>query len=84
MERKAKGEGKHWEVDDAPRPFVDVLKKAIVGFEVEITRLEGRWKMSQEMKEGDREGVVEGLRGTGTEVGIDVARVVEERGKLKV
>lgn len=33
-----------WSVDDAPRAYTDALLRAIVGIEVEITRIEGKWK----------------------------------------
>jgi transcriptional regulator len=72
-----------WKVDDAPERYVEVMKRAIIGIEIEITRLEGKFKMSQEMSKGDRAGVVEGFRGTGTEIGCEVARLVQERGDLK-
>ena len=72
-----------WEVDDAPAPYVDILKKAILGLEIEITRLEGKYKMSQEMSEGDREGVAKGFESLGTENGLRISKTVEERGALK-
>jgi transcriptional regulator len=49
-----------------------------VGFEVEITRLEGKWKMGQNRSEGDRRGAMEGLRGVGEE---GVVREMERLGK---
>lgn len=74
---------KAWEVGDAPRPYVDILKKAIIGVEIEIDRLEGKYKMSQEMGEGDRKGVADGFRALGTEEGETMAQTVEERGAKK-
>ena len=50
-----------WAVSDAPRPFVEAQIKGIVGIEIEITRIEGKWKVSQNRPEADRRGVVEGL-----------------------
>ena len=70
-------------MSDAPEKYVEVMKKAIAGIEVRITRLEGKWKMSQELGEGDRDGVVEGLRAVGDETGELVAGMVEERGGVK-
>ena len=61
---------------------VALLKKAIVGVEIEITDMGGKWKMSQEMGEGDREGVVEGFEGMGTELGRCMAQTVRERAEL--
>ena len=72
-----------WKVTDAPAPYIEQLKKAIVGIEIVITRLEGKYKMSQELSRGDREGVVEGFEALGTEVGQQMARTVKERGALR-
>jgi transcriptional regulator len=74
---------KAWEVSDAPRSYVDLLKKNIVGIEIDITRLEGKFKMSQDRGKGDREGVIKGFEALNTEEGYRMARTVEERGALK-
>jgi transcriptional regulator len=52
---------KRWAVSDAPREFVDQQVKAIVGLEIPIARLDGKWKVSQNRPHADRTGVVEGL-----------------------
>jgi len=54
-------ETKPWLVSDAPDAFVEVMLRGIVGFRFAITRLEGKWKMSQNRPVEDREGVVRGL-----------------------
>jgi transcriptional regulator len=51
-----------WQVADAPAPFVAAMLRGIVGIEVEIARIEGKWKVSQNRPEADRTGVVSGLR----------------------
>lgn len=56
-----------WEVEDAPDKFISILKNAIVGVSIEITRIGGKFKMSQESKAGDRQGVIEGFLGIGQE-----------------
>ena len=48
-------------MSDAPRAFIDMQKRAIIGIEIEILRLEGKWKLSQNRSEGDRAGVKAGL-----------------------
>lgn len=50
-----------WKVSDAPRDYVDRMLGAIVGIEIPITRLIGKWKVSQNKSEADRAGVVGGL-----------------------
>jgi transcriptional regulator len=39
--------GAPWRVDGAPAEFIAQQMKAIIGVEVRVTRLEGKWKMSQ-------------------------------------
>ena len=50
-----------WAVADAPRDYIDKLLGAIVGLELEITGLVGKWKVSQNRSAADREGVARGL-----------------------
>jgi len=50
-----------WKVGDAPVDFVTTQLRAIVGIELHITRLEGKWKMSQNRAAGDRDGGIAGL-----------------------
>ena len=68
-----------WAVDDAPAPFVATQIKAIVGIEIEITRIEGKWKASQNRPPADREGVVAGLEREGDERSAAMAEMVRER-----
>ena len=50
-----------WEVADAPDDFIEGQLGGIVGIEIPIERLIGKWKMSQNRPEKDRKGVVKGL-----------------------
>lgn len=50
-----------WKVDDAPADFVAAQMKGIVGVEIEIERIEGKWKVSQNRQDPDRLGVADGL-----------------------
>ena len=65
-----------WAVDDAPAPFVAAQLRAIVGIEIPITRIEGKWKMSQNRPEADRAAVVAGMRAEGETA---LAELVAER-----
>src|SRR5579863_1556662 len=56
-----------WAITDAPADFIDVMLKGIVGFALPITRLEGKWKMSQNRPVEDRAGVIAGLAADGRE-----------------
>ena len=62
-----------WQVSDAPEDYVRAMLKAIIGFELPIARLEGKWKMSQNRPAEDRAGVVEGL---GSEGNAELAALV--------
>ena len=72
-ERQETPRAEPWAVTDAPADFVDMMLKGIVGFALPITRLEGKWKMSQNRPAEDRAGVVEGLEADGRE---DVAGLI--------
>jgi len=50
-----------WAVSDAPADFVEGMLNGIVGFALPISRLEGKWKMSQNRPAEDRAGVISGL-----------------------
>ena len=69
-----------WSVADAPASFVEAQIKGIVGIEIPIARIEGKWKVSQNRPEADRKGVAEGLRADGGEARKAMADLVEERG----
>ncbi|CAG9998636.1 unnamed protein product [Clonostachys byssicola] len=72
-----------WEVSDAPEKYIELLKKAIIGIDIKIEHMGGKFKMSQEMNNGDTEGIIKGFRNLGTEMGGKVADLVEERRDLK-
>lgn len=50
-----------WAVSDAPEGYVQQLLQAIVGIEIPVQRLLGKWKLSQNRSEADRLGVAAGL-----------------------
>jgi transcriptional regulator len=66
-----------WKIEDAPKEYIATLKKNIVGVEIEITRIEGRFKVSQERPVKDRGGVVEGLEKMKTGRARDMADYVK-------
>ena len=59
-----------WAVDYAPADFVATMLKAIVGIEIALTSLTGKWKVSQNRSAADRAGVVQGL-GEAGDPGLD-------------
>jgi transcriptional regulator len=54
-----------WSADDAPRAFIEGQLRAIVGIELEITRIEAKAKLSQNRPAADVAGVIAGLRERG-------------------
>ena len=69
-----------WYVTDAPESYVAAQLTGIIGIEIPIARIEGKWKVSQNRPAGDQAGVVMGLRGRGDDAEI-MASLVAERGK---
>jgi transcriptional regulator len=72
-EKHEGGRAAPWAVSDAPDDFVQGMLKGIIGFAIRLTRLEGKWKMSQNRPVEDRTGVVAGLSDEGQE---DVAALI--------
>ena len=68
-----------WKVGDAPEDYVAKMIGAIVGIEIPIRTLTGKWKMSQNRSEQDRNEVAKGLRTLGGEEKEAVASLVEPR-----
>jgi transcriptional regulator len=54
-----------WHVTDAPASFIDAQINGIVGLEIEIQRIEGKWKVSQNRTDADRRSVAEGFEAIG-------------------
>ena len=73
------GRSEPWAVADAPESFIASQLKGIVGFEIEIASLEGKWKVSQNRSVPDRAGVVAGLAADGTS---GMANLVKQYGGL--
>jgi transcriptional regulator len=76
---KEQGRSSAWSVDDAPAEFISAQIKGIVGIEIAICRIEGKWKVSQNRPESDRNGVVAGLISEGGNE--EMAKLVAERGR---
>ncbi|VVE74601.1 transcriptional regulator [Pandoraea captiosa] len=75
------GRAAPWAVEDAPADYVDSMLRAIVGVEIPIRRIEGKFKMSQNRPMPDRVGVVNGLRAEGPH-GDALAALVASRGDV--
>ena len=69
-----------WRISDAPSDYVARMLAAIVGFEIEITAIEGKWKLNQNRSSADRAGVVAALRASGSAAADAIATLVENVG----
>ena len=67
-----------WKVDDAPPDFTEKLIGAIVGVEIPIQRIEGKWKTNQNRPEHDKVGVVAGLLEKGDQESTAMASLVRQ------
>jgi len=77
-ERHESARAAPWAVSDAPADYIETMLRAIVGVEIALTSLTGKWKVSQNRPAADRAGVVAGLlREDGGEV---LAREVQSPG----
>lgn len=68
-----------WKVSDAPDEFIDKMVAAVVGIEIPLRSLTGKWKMSQNRSAADRESVARGLRERGGRDAGAVAGLVEAK-----
>ncbi|WP_413719777.1 FMN-binding negative transcriptional regulator [Silicimonas sp. MF1-12-2] len=67
-----------WAVSDAPDDFVDRQLRAIVGIEIAVRTITGKWKVSQNRAPADRNGVARGLDATPTPDSAAMARLVRD------
>jgi len=67
-----------WQVTDAPASYIDAQLRAIVGIEIPITRLLGKWKMSQNRSEADRASVLQALLAADDPVAAALAREMQQ------
>lgn len=72
--------GTAWKVSDAPADFIEQQLSAIIGIEIPLTKLIGKWKVSQNRSQVDRDAVVRELRSSGDGVAAAMAEAVA-RGK---
>lgn len=81
-DRHEAGRPQPWSVADAPPAFIASQLKGIVGIEIEIASLEGKFKASQNRPEADRRGVAEGLGAETDREAAPMRELVRQRGGL--
>ncbi|HYR89885.1 MAG TPA: FMN-binding negative transcriptional regulator [Terriglobia bacterium] len=67
-----------WKMSDAPSRYIDRQLAAIVGLELTITRLVGKWKISQNRSKHDRASVIRELTKQGGESSVAMARLIDD------
>jgi transcriptional regulator len=74
--RHEAGHREPWKVTDAPSHFIEKQLGAIIGLEIPVTQLIGKWKVNQNRPAKDRAGVVEGLLQEGHDSAVAMASLV--------
>jgi transcriptional regulator len=74
--RHEAGFAESWQISDAPPDYIDKMLAAIVGIEIVISEITGKWKVSQNQPGVNRAGVVVGLRGQGSDDALAIAELV--------
>jgi transcriptional regulator len=70
------GRERPWAVSDAPEDFVALQRRAIVGIEIEVADIRGKWKTSQNRSAADRVGVLAGLEAQGGDEALAMAEII--------
>lgn len=65
-----------WQLEDAPAGFIDKLMQAVVGIEITVTELTGKWKVSQNQPLANQLGVLQGLGASEAAHGKVMAEIV--------
>ena len=68
-----------WRMQDLPDAYVETMLKGIIGFEIAVTRLEGKYKLSQNRPAADRPGVIAALESQTDPESHAVARLMRDR-----
>lgn len=71
-----------WQLEDAPAGFIDKLMQAVVGIEIDITQLTGKWKVSQNQPPENQLGVLQGLSASEVAHGNAMAEIVQAVNRL--
>ena len=71
-----------WKVSDAPADYIERMISGIVGIEIPLSKIVGKWKMSQNRSNADRLGVVAGLHGKDSQESREMAELVHSRVSL--
>ena len=68
-----------WRMQDLPERYVERMLNGIVGLDIAVSRLEGKYKLSQNRPPGDRPRIIAALEARGDADAVGVARLMRER-----
>ena len=80
-ERHERGNPAPWRMADQPADYLAMMLRGIVGFEIAVTRLEGKYKLSQNRPAEDRPRIIAALEERGDEEARAVARLMRSRAR---
>jgi transcriptional regulator len=78
-DRHETGSPAPWRMQDLPEPYLQRMLNGIVGLDIEIDHLEGKFKLSQNRPAGDRPRIVAALEARGDDDALGVARLMRDR-----
>jgi transcriptional regulator len=73
-----------WKVTDAPSDFIDALLNAIIGIEIPLDSLHGKWKLGQNRSAADLAGTIAGLSAQGDDESMALAQLAAAAAKAKL
>jgi len=65
-----------WRLEDAPADYLQKMQNAIVGIEINVESIQGKWKVSQNQSAENQQGVIDGLTSSGEE---DMASIINAK-----
>ncbi len=83
VDRHEATEPKPWHMDDAPADHIEKSLRAITGLEIDIERIEGKFKFNQNHPERNRRGIVEGLRRRAQSGDVALAKLMDRHEELR-
>ena len=78
-QRHESGSETPWRMEDQPADYMAGMLRGIVGFEISVTRLEGKFKLSQNRPAADRPRIIAALEAAGDAEAGGVARMMRQR-----
>jgi transcriptional regulator len=66
-----------WSIEDAPKEYIEKMLSAIVGIEIDITSIIGKWKVSQNQAEINKQGIYKALSGDVKSNALEIAKLVK-------